>query len=168
MIERFKALPSWARVLIGLFVLGILIGPFVPEEESAPAPEKPKVEATQPEVEHEDAEVVKKDCLPTSAEALKAIGQGLEDGLKLKNGWYLAANNGKDDFFYVAAELHGPGIDGEPTAWAVGNEPFDGNLGFVAPADGVADEFSDWGDAGDGNVNLSGEEDVETAIGCLS
>lgn len=107
-------------------------------------------------------------CEQVSTEMLDDIGMGLtaSGDAYLTDGQAVQVE-GQTDWF-VAAELQAAGLEdaGDVTVWHVGGDPTIGSSGPIEPANGLADEFSDWGDAGE-FVDLMDHPQAQAAEGCL-
>jgi hypothetical protein len=104
-------------------------------------------------------------CEPASPALIDAISEGLNiaGGGSLTNGFTVRSED-FDEVFFVAAELVGADLDGEVAVWATNR--LDGT-GSVFSVGGFANEFSDWGDGGATDANLSLDDDgAEEAEDC--
>lgn len=83
-------------------------------------------------------------CDRAPAALLSAIETGLTvtGGGSLSNG-YIVRSSDYEQVYFVAAQIEGEGMDDSVGVWAT-NDPDGGGLIFAA--EGLAREFSDWGD----------------------
>jgi hypothetical protein len=92
--------------------------------------------------------------------------QGIETGLTLTGGGGTLSNAKavkSNDFkrvYFISADIDGPGLEGPDDigTWAKSG-PLRVGGGLILSVDGVAKEFSDWGDGAKTDAQLSMEED---------
>lgn len=91
-------------------------------------------------------------CLVVSVEKRQAISDGLESGLSIRNARAVRSDD-YERVYMIAAQVHGPGIDGEIGVWASNDHR---NPGLIYAVDGIAREFSDWGTLPDSSATDDG------------
>lgn len=187
MWSRFRSWPLWVQILVGFVLLFILIPTSDEQPEDNPvAVESPdtQVEDTPepsptPEEEPDDppADTVEgpgKECLPVSASLLSAIETGLtvDDG-SLRRKAFAVRSTDFEKVWMVAAELDAPGFHdtGDVAVWATnGNPRKPGGTGLIIRANGIAEEFSDWGEAAQPGSSAdfsAADHGVAEAIRCV-
>jgi hypothetical protein len=108
-------------------------------------------------------------CERVSSAVLNAIAEGLtvSGSGTLRNG-YAVKSKDFSKVYMVAADIQGVGMegDGEIGVWATNS--LDGT-GLILAVDGLAKEFSDWGDGDTTNANITQSSDgVAEAKECAS
>ncbi len=108
-------------------------------------------------------------CERASRELLDAIGTGLEvgGGGELRRG-YIVRSGDFEKVYMVAADIQGPGLEGgdDIGVWATNSKQAGG--GIIMAVNGVAQEFSDWGDADKTDAAIDQSADgVDQAIACV-
>ena len=106
-------------------------------------------------------------CAPASGTLLAAISQGLtvSGGGTLRSG-YVVKSNDFAKVWMVAAEIDGSGMEksGDVGVWAT-NDP--NGAGMIFAVDGMAKEFSDWGDGSKTDAQFSLSDDgISVAKAC--
>jgi hypothetical protein len=93
------------------------------------------------------------------------LKKGIEEGLNVTGGGTLANAQAvkSEDFkrvYFISAEINGPGMEktGEIGTWAKSGTLQVGD-GLILSVDGLANEFSDWGDGGKTDAQLSMDDD---------
>ena len=81
---------------------------------------------------------------PATSAQIDRISSGIENGFRIRNA-HTARSDAHQNAFFVAAELVGPGANGEVAVWLHLRTPQD--PGLLMSVDGYAKEFSDWPDA---------------------
>lgn len=101
-------------------------------------------------------------CRDVPQARIDAIASGLDKSAGVSAG-NAAAVRSRDyeKMWMVAIELNGPGLDGEKGVWTTNRLE---EQGLVFAVDGIAKEFSDWGDGGPFSVVDDG---VAEAKHCL-
>lgn len=143
---RFLQLKRWQQALIVLFALGTLSAPFSKpvtsgSTEGPEASEKPSSR-----------------CVRVSSEKLQSIlPLTAGGGGTLRNGWAVKSSDFQSVYF-LAAEMDFPGAegDGEIGVWATGS--LEATVGFFS-VNGLAIEFSQWGDGSKTDAQLSISDD---------
>ena len=108
-------------------------------------------------------------CEKVSSALLNAIAEGLtvSGGGTLRNGY--AVNS--DDFsnvYMVAADIQGVGMEGDDEVGVWATNSLDGS-GLISAVDGLAQEFSDWGDGDTTDAHITQSSDgVAEAKECAS
>ena len=108
-------------------------------------------------------------CEKVSSALLNAIAEGLtvSGGGTLREG-YAVKSNDFAEVYMVAADIQGTGMEGggEIGVWATNS--LDGG-GSIFAVDGLAKEFSDWGDGDTTDANITQSSDgVSEAKECAS
>jgi len=110
------------------------------------------------------AEAVQEDepparCESVSEEVVAALASGLtvQGGGTLRDAWAVRSND-FENVYFVAAEIDGPGIegDGDIGVWTASDPSSPGGHYSV---NAVAKEFSDWGDGGATTAGFSLADD---------
>lgn len=166
MWSRFRGWPLWVQILIGLVLLFILIPTSdddqteeqpVAVQTAADAQDSPEP-SPSPEEESDDppGDAVEDsgpgaECIPVSKSLLSAIETGLTvDGGSLRSKAFAVRSSDFEKVWMVAAELDAPGLQslGDVAVWATNGDPRKpGGTGLIIRANGIAEEFSDWGEA---------------------
>jgi len=81
---------------------------------------------------------------PATSTQIDKISSGLERGFRVRDA-HTAKSEAHQSAYFVAAELVGPGANGEVAVWLHLRTPQD--PGLLMSVDGYAKEFSDWPDA---------------------
>ena len=117
------------------------------DESSDEPANEPAAQEEQARDEQDQLDPPKPKCERASRRLLQAIATGLEvnGGGKLSRG-YVVRSKDFSKVFMVAAEIDGPGMEGrgEVGVWATNSKRAEG---LIMAVDGLAKEFSDWGDA---------------------
>jgi hypothetical protein len=108
-------------------------------------------------------------CEMVSNALLNAIAEGLTvtGGGTLRNGYAVKS----DDFskvYMVAADIQGAGMEGDSDVGVWATNSLDGS-GSIFAVDGLAKEYSDWGDGDTTDANITQSSDgVSEAKECAS
>lgn len=106
-------------------------------------------------------------CQPAPAILLDSIAEGLtvNGGGDLSNGWTVRSDDYQQAYF-VAAEITGPGMDGSVGLWVTNNID---SPGLLYSVNGMAKEFSQWGDGANTAAAFSQSADgAREALACAS
>ncbi len=131
--------------------------------EEAPAPD--------PAVESADEPAAA--CLTVTQEFVELLANSLTiaGGGGIARAAAMSVEVSDDDqseWWLVAAELTGAGMDGTIGVWVTGSDPTTGASGPIFSADGIAAEFSEWGQPPDVARRFTMfDEDVRAAKGCI-
>lgn len=106
-------------------------------------------------------------CIPVPRD----VARGIADGLTVAGKGALSKaravrSRDYERVWFVAAEIRGPGMDNVVGVWAT-NSIDASELGSVFPANGIADEFSTWGDAGPRRFAMT-DDGAREAEGCVT
>ena len=108
-------------------------------------------------------------CEKVSNALLNAIAEGLtvSGGGTLREG-YAVKSNDFAKVYMVAADIQGTGMEGDAEIGVWATNSLDGS-GSIFAVDGLAKEFSDWGDADTIDANITESSDgVSQAKECAS
>jgi len=136
---------------------------------ATPKPTKPATATPKPT----EATVAKKgkrcEDVPQPAQDAIATGIVADSGAMLR-GWQMVKSKDYESVWFVAADLEGPSLDGtdQIAVWAM-NQPDDPTSSLVLSVDGLALQFSDWGDGSTTDAHLSINDDgVSEAKDCVA
>lgn len=149
---------------LAIVIVGLAAMSFAPlgcgdDDGAPPAAETTTNEPEAAETEQAEAEEPESDC----ERAPRALVDQISVGLTVTGGGTLRAVRAvrSSDFeraYFVSAEIQGDGLEGddEIATWATNR--LDGT-GLVYAVDGVASEFSDWGEGGQTDAGFSLSDD---------
>lgn len=163
------------RALVAASVLALAgCGGSTSGESEREASDAPEQEATEPEATSEpepepEPEAKSERCLDVPPAIVDAILAGLTvtGGGTLRDAQMVKSSD-FEAIWFVSAEIDGQEMedDGEIGTWAT-NAPKDG-YGLTYSVDGFAKEFSDWGDGGKTDADLSMSDDgAEESKDCV-
>lgn len=129
-------------------------------ETAAPTDTQTEVPTQPPETSR--CEIVPPELLAAIASGLSVAGGGtLREAQAVKSADYTKA-------WFVAAEIDGPGLEGDGDIGLWVTNGLDSSYGLIYSVDGVANEFSDWGDGGATDAGFSQFDDgAQEAVDCL-
>ena len=108
-------------------------------------------------------------AVAASPGVLEAIAAGAQDGTGMKplRGMVVKSND-FENVYFVAVEFSAAGIDNQVGVWATNNPDWPEGNGVIYSVDGFAQEFTDWGNGGATDANLSmsddGAEEAKAAL----
>jgi hypothetical protein len=112
-------------------------------------------------------------CLPVSQDMVDLLAESLTitggGGIGRAAAMSVEVSDADEgEWWLVAAELTGAGMDGTIAVWVTGGDPTIGASGPLFSADGIAAEFSEWGQPPDVARRFGMfDEDVRAVKGCL-
>lgn len=122
----------------------------------------------EPTKEPAEEEVANSRCEPVDDALVDGISEGLtvDGGGSLRNAQAVRSGDYKKVWF-IAADIQGPGLEGSEDIgiWATNSLVGEG---LIMAVGGYATEFSDWGDGGQTDAQLSTSDDgAQEARGCV-
>ena len=159
---RFRAWPLWVQIALGVVVVLVLVpSGDDTSDEATPAASANPTEVSSPEPSQSslgpgsEKDELNPECIPVAKALVRAIQSGLTvDGGSLRREAFAVrsddSNEVIEDVWMVAAELDAPGLEGvgDVGVWATTKDPTNASdLGLILRANGIAGEFSDWGEA---------------------
>jgi hypothetical protein len=130
--------------------------------------DSPEQAADKAPAENQPPSAVPGNCERASRVLLAAIATGLEvtGGKGTLSRGFVARSTDFEKVYFVAGEIQGPGLEGKGDVgvWATNSKRAEG---LIMAVDGVAQEFSDWGDADKTDAAIDQSADgVEEARAC--
>jgi hypothetical protein len=105
-------------------------------------------------------------CSPASPALVNAISTGLQERLTLRNARVVRSSD-FDQAYFIAADLDGPGLDGDADIATWVSNRSDGT-GSVYSVGAVAAEFSDWGRGEETDAGFALSDDGASEAGACA